>query len=150
MLWAGVRWTQALDSVTVAGVAAPRWVKLAHTGNLHRPVPADGKTWTDLKKLKRSTLDGKSQPTSPVYVGLCVTSHNGGNHDRGDVRRGRDRHGQRGLTKVATISDVHWQPTNSPTSLYRDDRDQRGQDHHGDQRHGRDLGRLGADEDPHK
>ena len=82
-------------SVTQAGVAAPQWVKLTRTGDAFTAqYSADGKTWTDIKNTDGTVASTTVAMTGPVYIGLCVTSHNaGGRHDGGHVRR--SDHGQR-------------------------------------------------------
>jgi len=59
------------DSTTV--VKAPYWVKIDRTGdNLTGSYSADGKTWRSLGITQTITM------AAPVYIGLCVTSHAGG------------------------------------------------------------------------
>jgi hypothetical protein len=61
---------------TSAGVAAPYWVKLTHTGDtLKAEMSVDGKTWTYVG----ADAAGSSATVTMVgnlYIGLCVTSHN--------------------------------------------------------------------------
>ncbi len=72
----------AIDGApTVAGVAAPRWVKLTRKGNTFTAqYSADGKTWLDFKNpALTGTIASPSITMAPnAYIGLCVTSHSAG------------------------------------------------------------------------
>jgi len=106
----------ACDSVTVAGVAAPQWVKLTRTGDVFTAqYSADGKTWTDLKSATVSSTTVAM--TGPVYVGLCVTSHNAAAITTAVMSGVAVTGTVSGDWQVATIGDDP-QPANSPTSLY--------------------------------
>jgi regulation of enolase protein 1 (concanavalin A-like superfamily) len=64
---------------TVAGIAAPQWVKLTRKGNaFSAQYSADGKTWLDFKSpaLTGTVVSSTITMGSNVYIGLCVTSHN--------------------------------------------------------------------------
>jgi hypothetical protein len=59
------------DSTTV--VAPPYWVKIERLGDsLSGSYSADGKTWRALGVSQVIAMN------APVYIGLCVTSHQGG------------------------------------------------------------------------
>jgi regulation of enolase protein 1 (concanavalin A-like superfamily) len=67
----------ACGSATQAGVAAPQWVKLTRTGDAFTAqYSADGKTWLDVKNADGTVASTTVNMTGPVYIGLCVTSHN--------------------------------------------------------------------------
>jgi hypothetical protein len=56
-----------------AVVAPPYWVKIERKGdNITGSLSADGKTWSLLGTLQTIKMTG------PVYIGLCVTSHQAG------------------------------------------------------------------------
>jgi len=64
-------------SATVAAIAAPQWVKLIRKGDVFTAqYSANGTTWTDLKNADGTVASTTVAMTNPVYVGLCVTSHN--------------------------------------------------------------------------
>jgi regulation of enolase protein 1 (concanavalin A-like superfamily) len=106
----------ACDSVTVASVAAPRWVKLTRAGDIFTAqYSTDGKTWTDLKSATVSSTTVAM--TGPVYVGLCVTSHDAAATTTAVMSGVAVTGTVSGDWQVATIGDDP-QPTNSPTSLY--------------------------------
>jgi hypothetical protein len=64
-------------SATQAGIAAPRWVKLIRTGDVFTAqYSADGTTWIDHKNADGTIASATVAMTNPVYIGLCVTSHN--------------------------------------------------------------------------
>jgi regulation of enolase protein 1 (concanavalin A-like superfamily) len=57
-------------STTIAGIAAPRWVRLDRSGNTLTAYHSnDGSTWT---LVDSATV---TMPTS-IFVGLAATSHN--------------------------------------------------------------------------
>jgi len=65
------------SSVNQAGIPAPQWVKLTRTGDVFTAqYSADGKTWTDVKTADGAVASATVAMAGPVYVGLCVTSHN--------------------------------------------------------------------------
>jgi len=67
----------ACGSATQAGIAAPQWVKLTRKGNVFTAqYSANGTTWTDLKDAAGAIASTTVAMNNPVYVGLCVTSHN--------------------------------------------------------------------------
>jgi regulation of enolase protein 1 (concanavalin A-like superfamily) len=106
----------ACDSVTVAGVAAPQWVKLTRAGDVFTAqYSADGKTWTDLKSATVGSTTVAM--TGPVYVGLCVTSHNSAAITTAVMSGVQVNGSVSGDWQVATIGDDP-QPANSLTSLY--------------------------------
>ena len=54
-------------------IAAPYWVKIDRSGdNITGSVSADGKTW------KVIGMPQTIKMTTPVYIGLCITSHQAG------------------------------------------------------------------------
>jgi hypothetical protein len=60
-------------------VVAPQWVKLIRKGDVFTAqYSADGKAWLDLKNTDGTLASTTVAMTNPVYVGLCVTSHNVG------------------------------------------------------------------------
>jgi hypothetical protein len=64
-------------SVTQAGIAFPQWVKLIRKGDVFTAqYSANGTTWTDLKAADGTIASTTVAMTNPVYIGLCVTSHN--------------------------------------------------------------------------
>jgi hypothetical protein len=55
-------------------VAPPHWVRLVRTGNVFQGWRSvDGISWTQQGGNHTTTM------TDPIYIGLCVTSHNAGN-----------------------------------------------------------------------
>jgi len=67
----------ACSSVTQASIVAPQWVKLVRKGDVFTAqYSADGKAWTDLKNADGTVASTTLAMNNPVYVGLCVTSHN--------------------------------------------------------------------------
>ncbi len=57
------------NSDSMAKVAAPSWIKIERIGNTFKgSTSADGKTWTQVGTADIAMED-------PVFIGLCVTSH---------------------------------------------------------------------------
>ncbi len=108
------------NAPNTGGIAAPQWVKLTRKGNTFTAqYSADGQTWLDVKNpaLTGTPVSITVSMTGPVYIGLCLTSHD------------------RNLTTVAEFSGAAttgtvtgaWQQawigddadrTNDPASLY--------------------------------
>jgi hypothetical protein len=64
-------------SATQASIVAPQWVKLIRKGDVFTAqYSADGKAWTDLKNTDGTVASTTLAMNNPVYIGLCVTSHN--------------------------------------------------------------------------
>ena len=117
--WAGVHRRRArCSSVTQARAIAPlpEWVKLTRTGDVFTAqYSADGKAWTDPEESDGTVASTTLVMTNPVYIGLCVTSHN----SRRRPRRRRCRAWQsRGRSAAPgrwrTIGDDP-QPANDPS-----------------------------------
>ena len=76
----GWRATPAVAAASVpatAGITAPQWVKLIRKGDVFTAqYSANGTTWTDLKAADGTVASTTVAMSNPVYVGLCVTSHN--------------------------------------------------------------------------
>ena len=135
-------------SVTQAGIAAPQWVKLTRTGDAFTAqYSADGKTWLDIKNADGTVTTTTVAMTGPVYIGLCVTSHNAaattvavmsGAATTGNVTGVLAGGGDRGRSPAG-------QRSGGPV---RDRAGQRRQDRHGDQSDGGDVGRMDPVEDP--
>jgi hypothetical protein len=63
-------------SATQTGIVAPQWVKLIRKGDVFTAqYSANGTTWTDLKNADGTVVSTTVVMTNPVYIGLCVTSH---------------------------------------------------------------------------
>jgi regulation of enolase protein 1 (concanavalin A-like superfamily) len=106
----------ACESATVAGVAAPQWIKLTRTGDVFTAqYSVDGKAWID---VKTATIPSATVAmTGPVYIGLCVTSHNSAAITTAVMSDAAVTGSVSGDWQVATIGDDP-QPFNSPTDLY--------------------------------
>jgi hypothetical protein len=106
-------------SATQAGIAAPQWVKLIRKGDVFTAqYSVNGTTWTDLKAADGTIASTTVAMTNPVYIGLCVTSHNR-NATTVAVMSGAATTGNvtGGSWQVLAIGDDP-QPTNSPADLY--------------------------------
>jgi hypothetical protein len=105
-------------SVSQAGVAAPQWVKLTRTGDaLTAQYSADGKTWTDIKNTDGTVASTTVAMTGPVYIGLCVTSHNQAATTTAVMSGAATTGNVTGVWQVAAIGDDP-QTANSPADLY--------------------------------
>jgi len=106
------------SSATQAGITAPQWVKLTRKGDVFTAqYSVDGKAWTDLKNTDGTIASTTVAMTNPVYVGLCVTSHNTAATTTAVMSGVAVTGAAGGVWQVATIGDDP-QPTNDPTSLY--------------------------------
>ena len=135
-------------SVNQAGIAAPQWVKLTRTGDAFTAqYSADGKTWLDLKNADGTVATTTVAMTGPVYVGLCVTSHNAAATTTAVMSGAATTGNVTGAWQVAAIGD---DPAagQQPGRPVRDRPGQRRQDGHGDQSDGGDVGRVDPVEDP--
>ena len=118
--WAGGSWRRAPAAACPRpqGVAAPQWVKLTRTGDAFTAqYSADGKTWTDLKAADGTVASTTVAMTDPVYVGLCVTSHNAAATTTATMSGVTATGTVGGSWQVATIGDDP-QPANDPADLY--------------------------------
>jgi regulation of enolase protein 1 (concanavalin A-like superfamily) len=105
-------------SVNQAGVAAPQWVKLTRTGDVFTAqYSADGKTWTDVKNTDGTVVSTTLAMTGPVYIGLCVTSHNQAAVTTAVLSGAATTGTVTGSWQVLAIGDDP-QPANSPADLY--------------------------------
>jgi regulation of enolase protein 1 (concanavalin A-like superfamily) len=106
------------SSVNQAGIPAPQWVKLTRAGDAFTAqYSADGNTWIDLKNADGTIATTTVAMTNPVYVGLCVTSHNR-NATTTAVMSGAATTGTvSGSWQVTAIGDDP-QPANAPADLY--------------------------------
>jgi regulation of enolase protein 1 (concanavalin A-like superfamily) len=105
-------------SVVQADVAAPQWVKLTRTGDVFTTqYSADGTTWTDLRTVTGEIATTNVAMANPVYVGLCVTSHNPAAMATAVMSDVAVAGQVSGSWEVATIGD-DVQPANSPADLY--------------------------------
>ena len=106
------------SSVNQAGVAAPQWVKLTRTGDAFTAqYSADGKTWLDVKNADGTIATTSVAMANPVYVGLCVTSHNVAASTVAVMSSRQTTGAVSGQWQVAAIGDDP-QPVNSPANLY--------------------------------
>jgi regulation of enolase protein 1 (concanavalin A-like superfamily) len=106
-------------SATQANIKAPQWVKLIRKGDVFTAqYSADGKSWTDLKAADGTVASTTVAMTNPVYVGLCVTSHN---------RTATTTAVMSGVTTTGNVTGSSWQvqaigddpqPANDPADLY--------------------------------
>jgi hypothetical protein len=106
-------------SATQAGIVAPQWVKLTRKGDVFTAqYSANGTTWTDLKNADGTIASTTVAMTNPVYIGLCVTSHNV-NATTTAVMSGASMTGNvTGASwQVLAIGDDP-QPANAPADLY--------------------------------
>jgi regulation of enolase protein 1 (concanavalin A-like superfamily) len=105
-------------SVTTGGVAAPQWVKLTRTGDVFTAqYSADGKTWLDMKNADGTVATSTLALSNPVYIGLCVTSHNSAATTTAVMSGVAVTGAVSGDWQAVTIGD-ELQPANSPTDLY--------------------------------
>jgi hypothetical protein len=105
-------------SVTQAGVAAPQWVKLTRTGDAFTAqYSADGKTWTDIKNTDGTVASTTITMAGPVYIGLCVTSHNQAATTTAVMSGAATTGNATGAWQVTAIGDDP-QTANSPADLY--------------------------------
>ena len=105
-------------SVSQAGVAAPQWVKLTRTGDAFTAqYSADAKTWTDVKNTDGTVVSTTIAMTGPVYIGLCVTSHNQTAVTTAVLSGAATTGNVTGSWQVLAIGDDP-QPANSPADLY--------------------------------
>jgi hypothetical protein len=108
----------ACTSATQSGIAAPQWVKLVRTGNAFTAqYSTDGKTWTDLKNADGTVATTTVTMTDPVYVGLCVTSHNSASTTTAVMSGVQTTGTVTGDWQVATIGD-DVQTSNDPAVMY--------------------------------
>jgi regulation of enolase protein 1 (concanavalin A-like superfamily) len=97
----------SVDSATV--VAPPYWVRMERVGgNLNGFVSTDGKNWTSLGSAFIAMED-------PVYIGLCVTSHEAGVNRTYQFDSISAGGGVSGAWQGAVISSPQY---NSPENLY--------------------------------
>ena len=105
-------------SATQTGVAAPQWVKLTRTGDAFTAqYSADGKTWLDIKNTDGTVTTTTVAMTGPVYIGLCVTSHNAAATTTAVMSGAATTGNVTGSWQVLAIGDDP-QPANSPGDLY--------------------------------
>ncbi len=105
-------------STSQAGVAAPQWVKLTRTSDAFTAqYSADGKAWTDLKNADGTVASTTLTMTGPVYIGLCVTSHNQTVTTTAVMTGAATTGNVTGAWQVLAIGDDP-QPANSPADLY--------------------------------
>jgi len=75
--WRATPAAAAASIPATAGITAPQWVKLTRKGDVFTAqYSANGTTWTDLKAADGTVASTAVVMSNPVYVGLCVTSHN--------------------------------------------------------------------------
>ena len=104
------------ETTTEAGVFAPRWLKLTRTGNtLAAQHSSDGVTWTDV-----ISDEGPSSQTvsmdGDLYLGLAVSSHNGGAVTTAEFSGVAFTGGVSGLWQITDVGVE--QPGNSSSALY--------------------------------
>ncbi len=105
-------------SVTQTGVAAPQWVKLVRTGSAFTAqYSPDGTTWTDLKNADGTVATTTVTMNDPVYVGLCLTSHDSALTTTAVMSGVQTTGTVTGPWQVATIGDDK-QPANEPAEMY--------------------------------
>ncbi len=108
----------ACSSVNQEGIAAPQWVKLIRTGDAFTAqYSADGQTWMDLKNTDGTIATTTVAMTDPVYIGLCVTSHNAAATTTAVMSDAETTGTVTGPWQVAAIGDDP-QPANSAAPLY--------------------------------
>jgi hypothetical protein len=105
-------------STTQTGVAAPQWVKLTRAGDAFTAqYSADGKTWLDVKNTDGTVVTQTVTMTGPVYIGLCVTSHNAATATVAVMSGVAATGTVTGDWQIAAIGDDP-EPANSPADLY--------------------------------
>jgi len=106
-------------SATQAGIASPQWVKLTRKGNVFTAqYSSNGTTWTDLKDAAGAIVSTTVVMNNPVYVGLCVTSHNTAATTTA-VMSGAEATGNvTGASWQVTAIGDDPQPANDPADLY--------------------------------
>ena len=117
--WRATTGASAASIPATAGITAPQWVKLTRKGDVFTAqYSADGTTWTDLKAADGTVGSTTVVMSNPVYVGLCVTSHNVAATTTAVMS---------GVSITGNVTGVSWQvqaigndpqPANSPTSVY--------------------------------
>ena len=117
--WRATTAAAAASIPATAGVTAPQWVKLTRKGDVFTAqYSADGTTWTDLKAADGTVGSTTVVMSNPVYVGLCVTSHNVAATTTAVMS---------GVSITGNVTGASWQvqaigndpqPANSPTSVY--------------------------------
>ena len=105
-------------SVNQAGVAAPQWVKLTRTGDAFTAqYSVNGTTWLDVKNTDGTVASTTITMAGPVYIGLCVTSHNAAATTTAVMSGAATTGNVTGAWQVTAIGDDP-EPANSPDSLY--------------------------------
>ncbi len=109
----------AAASALQAGITAPQWIKLTRTGDVFTAqYSVDGKTWLDAKNADGTVTSTTVAMNGPVYIGLCLTSHNATTLTTAVMS---------GLATTGNIAAGPWQvvavgndpqPANSPADLY--------------------------------
>jgi regulation of enolase protein 1 (concanavalin A-like superfamily) len=105
-------------SATQANITAPQWVKLTRTNDAFTAqYSADGKSWLDLKNADGTVVSTTIAMTGPVYIGLCVTSHNTAATTVAVLSGAATTGNVTGARQVLAIGNDP-QPVNSPADLY--------------------------------
>ena len=106
-------------SGTQAGIAAPQWVKLTRKGNVFTAqYSSNGTTWTDLKDAAGAIVSTTVVMNNPVYVGLCVTSHNTAATTTAVMSGAQATGNVTGASWQVTAIGDDPQPANDPADLY--------------------------------
>ncbi len=108
----------ASANVGQSALVAPYWVRLTRTGNTFKAeMSADGKTWTSVGADATASSHDVIMASS-VYIGLCVTSHNGNPKiaTTGVFSDIKTTGGVSGSWQVADVGIAH--PGNDPDTLY--------------------------------
>ncbi|HQI27424.1 MAG TPA: discoidin domain-containing protein, partial [Sedimentisphaerales bacterium] len=106
-------------SGTQAGITAPQWVKLIRKGNVFTAqYSSNGTTWTDLKDAAGTIVSTTVVMNNPVYVGLCVTSHNTAATTTAVMSGAQATGNVTGASWQVTAIGDDPQPANDPADLY--------------------------------
>jgi hypothetical protein len=108
----------AMESVHQDGPAAPQWLELTRTGDVFTAqYSADGKTWLDVKNTDGTVTSTTIPMTGPVYIGLCLCSHNTAAINTAVMSGVATTGNVTGNWQVVAVGQDP-QPANSPADLY--------------------------------
>jgi len=108
----------AMASALQANLVAPQWVKLTRTGDVFTAqYSADGKTWLDAKNTDGTVTATTIAMTGPVYIGLCLCSHNTAAINTAVMSGATTTGNVTGDWQVVAVGKDP-QPANSPADLY--------------------------------
>jgi hypothetical protein len=108
----------AMASALQANLVAPQWVKLTRTGDVFTAqYSADGKTWVDAKNADGTVTSTTIAMIDPVYIGLCLCSHNTAAINTAVMSGAATTGNVTGDWQVVAVGKDP-QPANSPADLY--------------------------------